>query len=66
MLRDIEEENQLWQAKDRRTKKKLSQNEQETEVDGAEEVAEEKTAGDTDPENPRPTSDVAKRPPDFY
>lgn len=65
-MRDIEDEDRLWQAKDRRREKKLLQKEQETEVDGAEKVTEEKAAGDTDPENLRSTSNVAKRPPDFY
>lgn len=66
VLRDIEEEDRLWQAKDRRREKKQLQNEQETDIDGAEKIAEQKDAGNAKPGNSKSTSNVAKRPPGFY
>lgn len=62
VLRNIEEEDQLWEAKDRRHEKKR----QEAEADGAEKVAEQGAASDMDPGNSESISNVAKRPPAFY
>ena len=64
MLRDVED-GELSQAKSRRRQRKDFQNGEGIEEGGAEEVAEQKTAGDTDLRNSESTSKVAKHS-EFY
>ena len=59
MLNDIEQ-GESWQAKSRRRQRKDLQNEEGIEEGGVEEVAEQKTAGDTDSRNFESTSKLAK------
>ncbi|CAD6570299.1 MAG: hypothetical protein ASARMPREDX12_004981 [Alectoria sarmentosa] len=66
VLRNIEEQGRLWQAKDRKGDKKRLQKEQEAELDGAQKVAERGAASDTGPGNLKSTSNDAKRSPGFY
>ena len=66
VLRNIEEEDRLWQAKDRKREEKRLQKEQEAEADGSEKDTEKRAAGDTDPGKSKSTSPVAKKPSDFY
>ncbi|KAL9075934.1 MAG: hypothetical protein Q9161_001328 [Pseudevernia consocians] len=64
VLRNLEEEDRMWQAKDRRREKEQLQNEQEAEADGAK--TEYGTVDDTYSGFPNNTSKAAKRPSDFY
>ena len=57
VLRNLEEEGQTWQAKDRRRQENRPPDDQEAEVDDTEK------AGETDQGN---TSNFSKRPPIFY
>ena len=65
-MSNIEEEDRMWEAKDRRKAKKQPQEEDKTEADGAEKVGEHGAAGDMDSGNVKATSNVAKRSPGFY
>lgn len=66
VLRNIEEEDRLWQAKDRKREEKRLRKEQEAEADGSEKHTEQGAARDMDPGNSKSTSPVAKKPSDFY
>lgn len=65
MLRNIEEEGQLWQARDRGRQKNRPE-EEEAEVDDGEKATEQEAASDMDSGNSESTSKFAKRPPGFY
>ena len=65
-MRDIAEEDPLWEAKDRKLDKGLLQREQEPEADGSGKFAEQVAAGETGPKSSKSTSNVAKHPPRFY
>lgn len=66
VLRNIEEEDRLWQAKDRKREEKRLLKEQEAAADGSEKDTEQGTAGDTIPGTSKSISSVAKKPSDFY
>lgn len=66
MLRNIQEEDRLWEAKDRKREKKRLQEEQEPDADGAKKFAGQGAPGDTDSGSSKSTSDVAKHPLGFY
>ena len=63
-MRNLEEEDRMWQAKDRRREKEQLQDEQEAEADGAKTAY--GTVDDAYSGFANNTSNVAKRPPDFY
>ena len=65
VLRELEEQGQVWQIKDRRRRKSQPQNEQEAEIDDAEKSAEHQAASDSDTGNKKSTSKFAKQS-DFY
>lgn len=66
VLHNIEEEDRMWHTKDRKQQQNPLQKDQKAEADGVEKVAEQGATGDIDSGNPKSTSKVAKRPPDFY
>lgn len=66
VLRDMEEEDRMWEAKDRRKGGKRLREEQKADADGAENVAEQGAAGDMDSGKVKATSNVVMRPSDFY
>lgn len=66
VIRELEEEDQLWHAKERKQQKRRSQGGRETAMDTAENVAEQGSGGDTDPGNSKSASKFTKGPPKFF
>ncbi|KAK3178628.1 hypothetical protein OEA41_000765 [Lepraria neglecta] len=65
VIKHIEEEDRLWQAKDRREKRRLNK-EQKAAASTSDEETVSKDTGDSDSENQNPTPVQAKEPPGFY
>ena len=66
VIKHIEEEDRLWQAKDRRREKRRLNKEQKAAGSASDEETVSKDTGDSDSENQNPTPVQAKQPPSFY
>lgn len=66
VLQNIEEDNRLWQSKDRRTEKKHLKQEQNAAEDNSKDIEEGSEANGEDTEDSKISMNIAKGPPRFY